>query len=174
MSGRVIVGESKLRPRYHFRRVEHAQAESRFKQTLHRAVDIGGGEQSIRNGEGQGRVLPATAQVGSRFNREGICLFQTKNVSVALMNIADGPAIGDHVALEAPLVAQRVQQEMIRARRFTVHGVVGTHDGIGVAFHDRGAKRGSVGIGEIVPRNGRVEAMTQGFRAAVDGKMLGR
>jgi len=40
MSGRVVVGETKLRPGHRFRGVKHAQAESRFKQMLYRAVDI--------------------------------------------------------------------------------------------------------------------------------------
>ena len=173
MSGRVIVGESKLRPGHRFRWVEHAQAESRFKQMLYRAIDIARGKQAILHGEGQRRVFRAAAQVGSRFNREGIRLFQGKNVSVALMNIADGPAIGNDVALEAPLAAQRVQQKMIRACRLTMHGVVRAHDGIRVALHDRGAKCGGIRVGKIVRRNGHVEAMTQGFRAAVNGKMLG-
>src|SRR5207245_9673227 len=89
------------------------------------------------------------------------------------MEVADGPAIRDDIAFEAPFVAQRVKEKVIRARRLAAYGVVSAHDRIGMGFHDGGAKRGRVGVREIVEGNRHVEAMPQNFGAAVDGNMFG-
>jgi len=92
---------------------------------------------------------------------------------VALVKVADGPAIGNNIPFEAPFVAQSVKEQVIRARRFAAHGVVRAHYRIGLAFHNRGAKRGSIGVRKIVRGNRHIKAMPQNFRAAVDGKVLG-
>ena len=93
---------------------------------------------------------------------------------MALVNITDRPAVGNDITFKSPLVTQRVKKKMIGARRLAAHGVVGAHDGIGVAFHDRGAKGGGVGVREVAGRNRHIEAMAQGLRAAMNRKVLGR
>src|SRR5690242_14845756 len=93
---------------------------------------------------------------------------------MALVDVMNGPAVGNDIALETPLVPQSAEEEMIGAGRFAPDGIVSAHDGIGVAFGDRGAKRGSVSVRKIVRRNGHVFAMAQRLRATVNGKVLGR
>ena len=92
---------------------------------------------------------------------------------MTLVDVMDGPAVGNDIALEAPLVPQSAEEEMIRAGRFAADGIVGAHHGVGVALHDRGAKRGSVRVRKIMRRDGHIFAMAQRFRAAVNGKVLG-
>ena len=68
-------------------------------------------------------------------------------VLVAAKDIGDGAAIAHDVALEAPIAAQALLQQIgVGAGRHAVHGVVGAHDGIGLALHDgwRGTPAGYV------------------------------
>ena len=174
MGGSVVIGDGELRPGHGLRRVKHAETEACFKETLYGAIDIGGREKTVRNGEGQGNVFGTATQIRACLDRKGGGLFESENEAVALMNVTDGPAIGNNIACEAPLVAQRVKEKMIGAGGLTAHGVVGAHDGIGVAFHDRGAEGGSVCVSEVAGRNRHIEAVAQSFRAAVYSVMLGR
>ena len=52
-------------------------------------------------------------------------------------------------------------------------GIVGAHDGIGAAIDDGGAEGGSVGVVEIVERNGNIEAVAEELRAAMNGIVFG-
>src|SRR6266568_7437342 len=89
------------------------------------------------------------------------------------MKVADGPTVRDDVAFEAPFVAQSVKEKVICAGRFAAHRVIGAHDRIGPAFHDRGAKRGSIGVRQIVEGYRHVKAVAKNFPAAVNGEVLG-
>src|SRR5207245_5348445 len=115
----------------------------------------------------------AAAQIRSCLGGESGGLFESENEAVALMNVTDCPAVRNDITFEVPLVPQSVKKEMIGAGRFAAHGVVSAHDGIGVAFHDRSAKRRRVKVGEIARTNGHSEAKTQAPGAAVNGKVLG-
>ena len=65
-------------------------------------------------GQGGGRLLP-------------------EHVMMVLDDVADGPAIGDHIAVETPLVPEhRRQQPRIGRAGDAVDGVVGRHDGLGL------------------------------------------
>src|SRR5215472_7076238 len=89
------------------------------------------------------------------------------------MDVMDGPAVRYDVTFEPPLVAQSAEKELVRAGWHATDGIVSAHHGIGMSFHDRGAKRGSVRVGKIMRRNGHIFAVAKSFRAAVNGKMLG-
>ena len=52
-------------------------------------------------------------------------------------------------------------------------GVVGAHEGVGVALGDGGAEGGQVGVPEIVRSGIDVGFVTRGFGAAVDGVVFG-
>src|SRR5205823_1167432 len=81
----------------------------------------------------------------------------------------------DYISLEMPGPAQCVlQKELIRAGRLTIDGVVGAHDGTGVAFDNRGAERRRVRVQLVVLADVNVGEMTRGFRPAVNGEMLRR
>ena len=84
---------------------------------------------------------------------------QRENVIVALVDIADGPAIGDDVTAEAPLIAEQAEEEMIGAGGLVENGIVGAHDGIGVAIDDGGAEGGRVRVIEIVEGHGNRSAL---------------
>ncbi len=92
---------------------------------------------------------------------------------MTLVEIVDGPAVGDNVAFETPVAAEKTVEKMIGAGGLTVDGVVGAHDGIGVAFDDSGTEGGSVGVVEIVKRDRNIEAVAKRFGTTVNGVMLG-
>ena len=94
---------------------------------------------------------------------------------MAAKDVGDGAAIGNDVALEAPVVAQMLfEQEGVRAGGLTVQRVVRAHHGFGFAFDDRGAKRGKVRVFHVVARSGDVNGVARRFRSAVHGEVLRR
>src|SRR5215472_12087495 len=128
---------------------------------LHREVDIGGREQAIFDRQGQGSILGAAAKISPCFYRECRGLFEGENEAVALMDIMDGPAVRHNITFEAPLFAQSAKKELVRAGWHAANGIVGAHHGIGMSFHNRGTKRGSVSVGEIMRRNGHIFAVAK-------------
>src|SRR3954469_22998791 len=90
-------------------------------------------------------------------------------------NIADRITVRDYVSLKMPSPAQRVlQKELIRAGRLTINGVVGAHDGIGMAFDNRSAKCGSVCVQLVVLADVDIGEVTRGLRPTVNSETLGR
>src|SRR6266496_1074687 len=90
-------------------------------------------------------------------------------------NIADRIAIRDYISLEMPGPAQCVlQKELICAGRLTIDRVVGAHDGIGMAFNNRGAKCWRVRVQFVVLADVNVGEMTRGLRPTVNSEMLRR
>ena len=60
-------------------------------------------------------------------------------------------AILYYVAVKFPRIPQLIfQQESVRARRLSVHAVVGAHNRFGFAFRHRCAERGKIGIFHVV------------------------
>jgi len=130
-------------------------------------------KETILDGVMEGLKFRAAGKIGAGFYSECGGLCERENVIVALVDVADGPAIGDHVTAEAPLIAKKAEEQMIGAGGLVENGIVGAHNGIGVAIDDGGAEGGRVGVIEIVERDGNVEAMAKSFWAAVNGVMLG-
>ena len=79
------------------------------------------------DGEVDALVVHAAAQAdGGGLGLGGIEL-------VAVVDVEDGAAVGDDVALEVPPAAELVlKQELVGAGGLAVDGVVGTHDGAGL------------------------------------------
>ena len=117
--------------------------------------------------------MRTAGKVGAGFERERGGLIEGHGEIVALVEILDGPAIGDNVTFETPIAAKKIVKKMIGASGFAVDGVVRAHDGIGVAFHDRGAEGGRVRVVKIVIRNGNIEAVAERFRSGMDGIVFG-
>jgi hypothetical protein len=93
---------------------------------------------------------------------------------VAVVDVDDGAAVGDDVALEVPLAAKLVlQQELVGAGGLAVDGVVGAHDGVGVALGDGGAEGGQVGVFSSCLLTVDVGGVAGGLGAAVHGEVLG-
>ena len=74
--------------------------------------------------------------------------------------VGDRIAVARHpsVAVEAPVVPEDVlQQELVRARRDPVHGVVRAHDARHLRVAHARLERGQVVLGEVLLRDHRVE-----------------
>ena len=142
----VDVGEGEMRPWHTIGRIEHAKAEAGFEETADRTVDIVGKDEAIIGGAIEGFELWAAGEVGAGSERERCGLIERDDETVALVKIVDGPAIGDHVAAETPLITEEIEEQAIGASGFAADGVVSAHDGIGVAVNDGGAEGGSVGV----------------------------
>jgi len=142
----VDVGKREMRPWHTIGRIEHAKAEAGFEETADGAVDIVGRDEAIVGGAIEGFELWAAGEVGASSERERGGLIERDDEAVALVEIVDGPTIGDHVAAETPLVAKEIEEQVIGAGGFAADGVVSTHDGVGVAIDDGGAEGGSVSV----------------------------
>lgn len=135
-----------MRPWHTIGRIEHAKAEAGFEETADRAVNVVGSDEAIIGGAIEGFELWAAGEVGASSERERCGLIERDDKAVALVEIVDGPAIGDHVAAETPLIAKEIEEKTIGAGGFAADGIVGTHDGVGVAIDDGGAEGGSVSV----------------------------
>jgi len=173
IGGRVDIGEGELGPGDVCRRIEHAEAEAGFEETLDGGVDVLERDEAIFERIGERAILGAAGEVGAGFEGERGGLIAGEDEAMGLMKIADGPAVGDDVAAETPILAKKIEEKMVGAGGFAANGVVGAHDGIGVAVDDGGAEGGGVGVVEIVERNGDVHTMTENVGAAVNGEVFG-
>jgi hypothetical protein len=170
---RVDIGEGKLGPWDVRRRIEHAEAETRLEEAPDGAVDVVAGDEAILESDVENSVLRAAGEVGAGFEGESGGLLEGHDEAVALIEVIDGPAVGDDVAFEAPLVAEKIVEKMVGAGGLAANGVVGAHDGIGMAVDDSRAEGRRVGVIEIVEGNRNIEAVTENFGAAVNGVVLG-
>lgn len=162
------------RPRQLPGRIEHAQAHARGHQGLQRGVDLRFVDQALADRCRQGGVLLPAFQLGAVLDRQRSGLFAGGDDLVVLPDIHDRPAVGHHVAPEAPLVTQYIlQQELAGAGRLAVHAVVGAHHRIHLALLDQCLERRQVGLVQVALGGARIEVVTIGFRATVHGQMLG-
>ena len=93
---------------------------------------------------------------------------------VARVEIADCPAVGDHMALKPPSAAQRIHQQVPAATAgFAVGAVIGAHNGFDPGFPDQIFKGGKIGFLQIFRACLGIEAVPQVFRTAVHREMLG-
>ena len=103
------------------------------------------------DGDGQSRVRRAAIQIRPGFDGVGVSLFGAGGKMMPTLDIGNRIAIGDHVPVESPILAQMLlKQHGVGARRRPVDGVVGAHDRIRVTVHDGGAERGEIRVLEIV------------------------
>ena len=87
---------------------------------------------------------------------------------VTAENIGHRTAIRDNVALKAPITPQVfLEQNGIRTRWRAVQRVVGTHHGLGFAFHDRRPKRGQIGVLHVMPGGLNVNGVSGGLWTAM-------
>src|SRR5262249_53575927 len=89
-------------------------------------------------------------------------------------NVSHCIAVRYDVAFEFPRIAQLIdQQKGIRTSRLAVYPVVGTHDRSSLAFGDRGAEGGEIGILHVMLGDLDVDAVTGGLGPAMDRIVLG-
>ena len=155
------------------RRVKHAQPEPRRKQALHGPVDRRLVDQPLLDRFEQRRVGAAALQVAPRLHRQGRRLGRRLDDPVPAEDVVDGPTVGDHVAFEAPLLAQDLpKQRGAGAGRLTVQPVVRAHDGRGGPFLHARLERRQVGLAQVALAHARVELMAADLGTAVDGEVL--
>ena len=171
----IVLGVRNLGVRHALRRIEHAEPDARLEQPLGGTGDLG-----FRDGAGldfveQALVLAAAGQIRARLDGRHRRGALRRDVLVTPEDVADRAAIAHHVALEAPLFAQALLEEVgAGAAGHAVHRVVDAHDGTGLAFRDRRLERVQVGVDQVVLADLGVEGMAQRFRAAVHGVVLRR
>ena len=169
----VDIGESELGPRHTIGRIEHAEAEARFEKALDGAIDVFGGDETILEGMVEDFELRTATEVSASFERERGGLIEREDEVVALIEVVDSPAVGDNVTSEAPLIAEKIEEQTIGAGGLATDGIVGAHDGIGAAIDNGGPEGGRVGVVEIVERDGNIETMAEELGAAMDGVVFG-
>ena len=126
------------------------------------------------SGLAEGAVGAAALEVAALRDPERRRLFRRRHQLVAHVDVVDGPAVRDHVPVEAPLLAQDVQEQALAGRgRLAVDAVVGAHDGRHLPFLHEGAERGEVRLVEIALAGAGVEVVAVRLRAAVDREVLG-
>ena len=93
---------------------------------------------------------------------------------MVFVEIPDGPAIGDNVPLEPPVIPQIVLQQLrAAAAGIAVHGIVSAHYRLYMAFLHGGLKGGKIGLRHILLTGVDIKVMPLGLGAGMDGKMLG-
>ena len=90
------------------------------------------------------------------------------------MEVLDGPAVADHMALKSPFSPQNLlQQQRIAAARNAVDAVVGSHDSLHMTLLNAGLEGGKIGFIQVLLSHHRIEAVSDALRAAVYRNMLG-
>ena len=132
------------------------------------------GDQPLPQGQEQTAVAVAAVQVTAVFQRQGHGLGGVLRDHVPGVEIPDGPAVGDHMALEAPAAPEDVfQQCLAAAAGLAVGTVVGPHDGLHPGVLDAGLEGGEIGFLHVLGGGHGVKLVPQALRPAVDGEMLG-
>ncbi len=156
------------------RRIEQAQLETRREQAPQRLVEVRFLEQARFDRRQQVAVLHAAIQVGAGLDCRCHARRRIGRRFVIEINIADGAAVRNHVALKAPLLAQDVvQQARVGAGGQPVHAVVGAHYALRAALSNRGFEMRQVGLEQVALADARVEGVAQGFGPAVHRVMFG-
>ena len=92
-----------------------------------------------------------------------------------LIEVLDGPAIGDHVSIESPFPPQnRFKEFVASATRRAQESVVGAHHGVCLPILDGHPECRQVRFAQIPLIDDRIEHVALRFRSAVNGKMLRR
>ena len=91
---------------------------------------------------------------------------------MAFMEIPDGPAVGNKVALKAPIL-QMIHQILVGAAGFAVGAVVRAHHGFHLGFLHQLFKGGQVGFLHVLFAGDSVELVPQVLRAGMNGEVLG-
>lgn len=91
---------------------------------------------------------------------------------VVLMEVPDGPAVGDEVAGKAPVLPENLLEGGGAAADFAVGPVVGAHDSLDLSFFYAGFKSRQVGLRHVFFRGLRIERMPEPLGAGVDREVL--
>ena len=110
--GGVVHGVRNPGVRHALRRIEHAEPDARLEQPLGGTGDLGFGDGAGLHLVEQALVLAAAGQIRSRLDgRHGRGALR-RDVLVIPDDVADRAAVAHDVALESPLLAQALLQEI--------------------------------------------------------------
>src|SRR6266700_7148583 len=94
---------------------------------------------------------------------------------VALENVNNSSAVGNHVSLKVPFATKLLlQQELVHARGLPIDAVVGAHYRSRLRLCNGGAERRKIRIKLVVFADLHIGGVAGGLRAAVHSEMLGR
>ncbi len=180
----VVFGGCNFRVDIAGRRIEHSELDARGEQASQCSIEDGLGQQAMSNGThdagGLGAhviAVVAADQIHAGLEGHGHTGLRVRGKLVPGGNedIGGGTAIRHDIPLKAPVLAQvLLQQQAVRACRLTIHGVVGTHDGLDFRLCDSRTKGRQVSVFQIVARHLNIRRVACGFRAAVHGEVLRR
>ena len=171
----IVDGEGDLGVGHHLGRIEHAQAEAGGKEPPEGHVQRRLVDEALLHRRQQRRVGLAAVQVAAGDDRQGRSLGGGVHQLVVQIDIADGAAVGHHIAVEAPLVAQDLLQKRVAgAADLAVGAVVGAHDGDGAPLADRGLEMGQVGLQHVALAGDGIEMVAVVLGPAVHDIVFGR
>ena len=137
--GSVVDRVRDLRVAHALGRVEHAELQPRAHQALQRYVDVGFLQQAALERLAERLVDAAALEVAALGHAERRRLLRRRDQLVVLVDVVDRAAVRDHVAGEAPVPPQDVEQQALARRgRLAVHAVVGAHHRLDLALDARG------------------------------------
>ncbi len=156
------------------RGIEFPEPEAGGEEAFDSSVDLRFGDQPLAHRLGQGAVLLAAAEVAAGYDGAGRCGRHPRHHFVAVEDIRDGPAVGDDIAVEAPLPAQdRGHQQGAAAAGFALVAVIGAHDRLGSSLAYAHLKGGEVGFAQVAFAGDGVEAVALRLGTAVHGVVFG-
>ena len=151
-----------------------AQHIAGSEQTLGAGGDVLFGHQTLLVSAAHMQVSIAAVQVAAHLHCQSGSLSGSLADTVTFIEVMDGPAVGNHMALMAPLATEQVyQQGLAAAAGLAVDPVVSAHDGLDLGIHDALLKSAQVGLGHILGIGLGIEGVTGTLRTAVDSKVLG-
>ena len=174
VGGAAEVVKAEVSPGEHLRRVEHSELEAGAEDAADVHVDLGLGDETLRDGVHQGFVVGTALDVGAGKDSVCRCVGHVGMGVVRTVEVGNCAAVGDHYAVEVPLVAEDVlQQPVAGAAGLTLVAVVCAHHFLNVSVLDYHLERGEVGLPEVAHRDGDVETVAQRLGTAVHGIVLG-
>ena len=159
------------------RRIEHAETEACGEEAAQRSVDFRFCDEVLVHGIDESWIgLPfaeAALEIGAGFYCSGGGVGHIRGEVVTGIDVGDGGAVTDDIAVKVPGVAQVIAQEHgVRAGGRSVDCVVGAHDGLSMGLRDGGAEGRQIGVLEIVRRHIDIVLMAGRLGAAVYGIVL--
>src|ERR1035437_1776613 len=130
MLRRVVLVNADFGIRTILRWIEQAKFEASPQRMIQRLVNFLFRDQTLLNRPHQSSVISAATEIAPSFHRGGSGFLWRGNIMVLPRspNVVDGAAIGNHIAVESPLLVQKVgEQEGIGARRHTINGIISAH-----------------------------------------------
>ena len=110
----------------------------------------------------QALVGVAAVEVTAHLQGEGCGFSGSLGYMMARVEVPDGPAVGDDVALKLPLSAKRIaQQRFAAAAGLAVGAVVGAHDSLDLCLLYQVFKSGKIGFLQIFLGGDGIELMPQ-------------